>query len=545
MTNKADSGMGSIIINGHETALNGDPEKTLIEYADEMKVRVPNSCDRYGTCHECIVEIKEGQDALSARTSEEKFLRGDFRLACQCSVTKHDARIVAGTLKRGRPQILEGGTKLQVELAPMALRKGDRVFYGDEDIDQYRGAVYGIAADVGTTTVVMNLVNLETGEIVVRSAFENPQIFGGSDVMHRIRYDNEVGGHELHNLLSAYMNNAIDDMPVGREEIYEIVIAGNATMRDLLFDLDVQTIGEKPFKSRVQLEMEEGRRSTTALFTNAKDTGIRINPNGRAYGLPLIGCHVGADAAACLISSGIHRREEISLVIDIGTNTELILGNRFRILAASCPAGPAFEGGSLRCGMPGLEGAIETVSIEGGRINYDVIGGTAPQGICGSGLIDILAELLRTGKMDIMGRFTGEYREKPFPIVPEHDLYFHEHDVSVLAQAKAANYAGQKILMDRFGISRDDVHAYYLAGGFANYINPRNALAIGMILNVPEDRIVKIGNAAAEGATAVLLSRHARTELEETVNRIEHVELEMDPQFFDIFVEGCMFSTLE
>ncbi len=233
------------------------------------------------------------------------------------------------------------------------------------------------------------------------------------------------------------------------------------------------------------------------------------------------------------------------MVIDIGTNTELILGNKDRILAASCPAGPAFEGGSLRCGMPGLEGAIETIAIEGDRLKYEVIGDVEPQGICGSGLIDILAELHRTGKMDVMGRFTGDLREKPFPVVPKQELYFHEQDVSLLAQAKAANYAGQKILMSRMGITRDDVHTFYLAGGFANYINPANALAIGMILNVPEERIVKIGNAAAEGATAVLMSRSARTELEETVKRIEHVELEMDPQFFDIFVEGCLFGTLE
>jgi uncharacterized 2Fe-2S/4Fe-4S cluster protein (DUF4445 family) len=257
------------------------------------------------------------------------------------------------------------------------------------------------------------------------------------------------------------------------------------------------------------------------------------------YGLPLIGSHVGADAAACLLATGIADRREISVLMDIGTNTELIMGNRERIVAASCPAGPAFEGGGVLCGMPALDGAIERVAIaDDDEVCFEVIGNATPQGICGSGLVDLLSELRRTGRMNPQGRFLSGCDVFS---VREPDVTFTERDVNELAQAKGANVAGLRILADVFGIDLSEVERFYLAGGFAQHLDVRAAKRIGLIPPLDDSRIIRVGNAALEGAARVLLSRTARRELEAVVRRVEHIELETHPQFFDFFVEGCQF----
>jgi uncharacterized 2Fe-2S/4Fe-4S cluster protein (DUF4445 family) len=227
--------------------------------------------------------------------------------------------------------------------------------------------------------------------------------------------------------------------------------------------------------------------------------------------------------------------------MDIGTNTELIVGNRDRILAASCPAGPAFEGGAIACGMPGLEGAIETVVLEDdGTPRLGVIGGGEPQGICGSGLVDVMSELLRTGRMNELGRF--EFGEDRMVLDAENDIYFCESDVNELAQAKGANVAGLHVVFSNYGLRFEDIDVFYLAGGFGRRLNVAASRRIGLIPDLPDEKIVQVGNAAIEGASAALLSRKKRQELEDLVRRVEHCRLETHPQFFDFFVDGCQFK---
>jgi uncharacterized 2Fe-2S/4Fe-4S cluster protein (DUF4445 family) len=227
-------------------------------------------------------------------------------------------------------------------------------------------------------------------------------------------------------------------------------------------------------------------------------------------------------------------------MMDIGTNTELVVGNRDRILAASCPAGPAFEGGAIGHGMPGLEGAIEGAWIGAdGRVKLDVIGGGEPEGICGSGLIDILGELLRTERMNQLGRFADGM--KRFVLHEGNRIAIDEHDISSLAQAKGANVSGLHIVLNTLGRAFEDLRVFYLAGGFARHINLDAARRIGLIPDLPDAKLVKIGNASIEGAAIALRSVAKRRELEELVKRIEHVELETDPSFFGYFVEGCQF----
>ena len=520
--------------------------RSIFDYADSLSVRVPTSCGRTGECHECIVEIKHGMEGLSPPTDAEAFLRENYRLACQAEVVEVDTDLEFAVLRR-QPRILTHSVRREVEPDPLTTRRGDDVFYRDERIGPYRGRLYGLAVDIGTTTVVMNLVDLESGEVLHTASFENPQRFGGSDIMHRISYDGDEYRGELRQVMLSAVNFEIGDMARNlgfhRREIYEVVIVGNSTMRDIFFGLDVQPIGEKPYRSTTEAEMREGIRKTTALHSTAREMGLRVFPEARVYGGPLIGSHVGADVAADMLAVGIDEAEQVVMLVDVGTNTEVVLGNRHRLLAASCPAGPAFEGGQITYGMPGYDGAVESVRIDNGTVSCATIGDAPVQGICGSGLVDLLAELRRNEIMNELGAFDNGVGE--FVFAPEQRMSLSRADISALAQAKSANYSGQFIVLRSYGMPIDSVSSLYLAGGFANYVDVDNALSVGFIANVPPERIVKVGNAALEGATIMLLSGEMRSRSEELAAKVEHVELETTPDFFEIFVEGCMFKPME
>jgi uncharacterized 2Fe-2S/4Fe-4S cluster protein (DUF4445 family) len=316
----------------------------------------------------------------------------------------------------------------------------------------------------------------------------------------------------------------------------------NSTMRDLFFDLDVKPIGEMPYKSVTELAMLRGETDSTWITRRAYELGLFMHPQGRVVGAPLIASHVGGDVAADLVATDFGSQTGTSLLIDIGTNTEIVASDGARIVAASSPAGPAFEGGLLRFGMPGADGAIEAVHINDDSFGYQVIGGLEPEGICGSGLVDILAELRRVGWMAPEGRFADGRTD--FTVVPSKGITFSRSDASQLAQAKASNASGQRILLRRLGLDARDVDRIFLAGGFANAIDVENAIAIGFIAQVRPERVERVGNSALRGAAMLLLSRARREALSDLVGRIEHVELETEPDFFELFVDGCMFHPI-
>lgn len=516
---------------------------TLFDLADRRGLRIPSSCGRNGTCHECIVEVRPPLDALSPPTPAESFLKGSYRLACQAHTSSPGLDF--SPLAR-KPKILTESSAAGVELDPCLRRHSGHVYYEEEWIDEYRGHLYGAAMDLGTTTIVLEIVDLESGFVVYQSSFENPQRFGGSDVMHRISYDAGPFRGELHAAVIAALNRELKEacrtLAIARHEIYELVIVGNSTMRDLFFGLDVQPIGQRPYKSITELEFRAGSRPSTTLTEPAHKLGLWMHPKARVIGAPLISSHVGADTAADLAAIDAESHDGLFMLIDIGTNTEVVLGRAGRLLAASCPAGPAFEGGHVKFGMPGVEGAIESLRLVDGQWQYRVIGSAAPEGICGSGLIDLLAELRRHGQMTPMGVFPGRARE--LTIVPERGITLSRDDASNLAQAKAANVCGQQILLRHFGVRPRDIDRLYLAGGFANYIDVPNAIEIGFLAPVPENRIVRIGNASVAGARRLLCSRRRRRSIEAIAPTIEHIELETTPDFFDIFVEGCQFKPM-
>ena len=641
----------------NNTRLPLEAGKSLFDYADDLAVRVPTSCNRNGECHECIVEVRRGMDALEPLNDTEDFLRDNYRLACQARVVDIEADIEFNILRR-QPRILtesiapEEINKENIELDPLTVREGDNIIFkgptspfretkgaraseanfagyarnqapfgtkgaraqraGDARIiDRYRGRILGIAADIGTTTVAMNLVDLETGDILYTASFENPQRFGGSDVMHRISYDTGNYRGELKAVLISSINYEIGEMvralKIRRRHIVELVAVGNTTMRDILFGIDVEPIGQKPYKSHIEDDFRNGNRDTTALNAQAHELGIRINPNANVYSGPLIASHIGSDVAADLLTIAIDQQDEPVMLIDIGTNTEIIAGNKNQLHAASCPAGPAFEGGNVTYAMPGYNGAVERVTIpplsqsEGGarkrsdlagdagadesplprwkraRVRVTGPGGTPlspsergasersdasgvcpgrtggdtipllttignanPIGICGSGIIDLLAELRRHNIMNELGNFNDGSDE--FTFHHENRLTLSRADISALAQAKAANYCGQNIVLETTETTPTDYTRLYLAGGFANYINIQNAINIGFIPDIPPHRITKVGNASLQGATIMLTNATKRATIEDLATRITHIELETNPNFFDHFVEGCQFK---
>lgn len=524
------------------------PGRSLFEYAEEMGIQVPTSCRKNGKCKECVVEVSKGMDCLSPPVAAEAHLKGNFRLSCCCSITSESGVVHCHTMRRGEMRIERHAFKLPTgnrkwKLDPAVTRDGDRILLDGEEIDRSTGPIHGIAIDLGTTTVVLRLLNLETGEIIADSSFENPQRFGGTDVMARIQYDTDDGSRILQRTLVQYLGHAIEQLPVDPMSIYEVVIAGNSTMRDMFFRLSVYSIGQSPYQSVTELEMAEGKRTSTSLSLPAKRLGVPVHPKARIYGMPIVSGHVGADAAACMLAVDLAHEDRIVAIMDIGTNTELIIGNKDRILAASCPAGPAFEGGSISCGMAGLPGAIEKVFLDqSGEMRVSVIGDVPPEGICGSGMVDLLSVLLETKRINSLGRFeTGDHEivvdaSGPIPVT------FNESDINELAQAKGANVAGLRVVFDEYGLPFNKLELFYLAGGFGRHLGIAASKRIGLIPDINDSRIVQVGNASVEGACIALLSKARRDELETLIKKVTHCRLETHPNFFDYFVEGCQFT---
>ena len=538
-----------LTINGQTTE--ADPGRSLFDQAEAMGIDVPTSCRKQGKCKECMVEVVEGMDALSPMTEAERHLKGSFRLSCQTFVTAASGHVRCHTMRRGHLRIerqafgVPAGER-SIALDPAVRRDGDRILIDGVEVACSGGPIHGLAMDLGTTTVVVRLFDLETGELIADTSFENPQRFGGAEVMSRIAYDTSHPGRLLMRTLAGYLTHAIEKFPVEPLTIYEMVVVGNSTMRDLFFRQNVHSIGQTPYRSITEIEMAEGKRTATSLVQTGLQSLLPIHPSARVYGAPIISGHVGADAAACMLAVDLAHEERLIAIMDIGTNTELIVGNKHRILAASCPAGPAFEGGAIACGMPALDGAIEEVAIaDDGKFRVRVIGDVAPEGICGSGLVDFLSELLRTGRMNAQGRFEDDLHRIELTEGKDGNIYLLESDVNELAQAKGANVAGLYAVFSTYGINFEDIDVFYLAGGFGRHLNVDSSRRTGLVPSLAPETFVRAGNLAIEGATIALLSKTRRQELENLVRRVEHCRLESHPNFFDFFVEGCQFKPVE
>ena len=515
-------------------------EGTILDHARELGIELAAECGGRGQCRRCVVRVERGAEALAAKTTAElkADLSGAERLACQARVVAPaDIRVYA---KAGTPYtILVSSQHQAVDLVPLTYRRGESVVRrtpsGEEMLEPYRDGIYGLAIDVGTTTLVFEIVDLESGATLAALAQRNPQTAYGDDVISRIGYtrDHEGGLAELQTAVVNAINDALAQWEQHNQQVtdrvYEVTVVGNPTMRDIFFGVDVSSLGVIPFQPQ----------STEAIERSGSDLGFRLNEAARAYGGPLIGGHAGADAVADVLACGMHTRKQPSMVVDIGTNGEVIVGNREKMLAASCAAGGAYEGAAVSCGVGALQGAISKVALRDGHLSYETIGGKPPIGLCGSGLIDLLAELLRTELMTHAGKLATANRQ--FPVDGGAGLVLTQEDVNNLMVARAGLSLDQKALIERSGITTAEIEHVYLAGAFGNYVSTESAARIGLLPDV-QDRLVKLGNAALEGSRLMLLSRAKRREAEELARRIEYIRPNEDSDFFDALVDRMCFK---
>ena len=495
--------------------------QTILKIARDLNIPINAGCGGLGICGECKVKIEKGIEILNNRTKAEEKLKNDERLACQAVIEKDGVDLFVSVVRSGFiANILTHGKKRkEICLNPHVKRKDNKIFLGENEIDSYGDGIFGIAADVGTTTVVLHLIDLEKGNIVHTSAFENPQrILGGNNVISRIHFDEKLPGR-LQSLLISEINEEIKKMKVDSRSIYDFVIVGNSTMRDLFFGLDVQSIGKSPFKS-----ITETDEATVSLKTGASELNLDINKNAEVYGPPLIGSHVGADALAVALSCGLF--EDVGgnvMCIDIGTNGEVILRTDKGIMATSCAAGPALEP------MSAVPGAISRFKIENKKISFETIGNAKPIGICGSGIIDVLSELVKNNLINE----DGYLKDKKDFVIAE-NIKITQPDIkgeSGLLWSKAAISLGIKALLEEAGLTTSDLDKVCLAGSFGTYIDKENAKIIGLVPDISSDKIIQVGNAAALGASEMLLCLESRNLAESSANEIKHINLESIPDY--------------
>ncbi|MEA2075438.1 MAG: ASKHA domain-containing protein [Euryarchaeota archaeon] len=502
--------------------------RTILSYLQELGIDINASCGGEGKCGQCQVEVECAPGALSDKTDvENKFVHDDIhRLACQARILKTDEEHIYVQVQRRTYYVLESGEYKEIALEPFVHIEDERVFCESEDIGKYTGEIYGIALDIGTTTLAMYLIDLESGKVSSIISRENPQTKYGNNVISRIEFARK-GQDILEREIRATVNEMIATL-TNPGKVYEMVVVGNPVMRDLFFGYSVESLGKSPYEPL----------SVKQISKTAKELELEANPEARVYGLPLIGSFVGADALAVVLATEMYKSERMCMAIDIGTNTEIVLGNKDGLIATSCAAGPAFEGAGITCGIGGVSGAIKEVRIENGGVKYKTIDDAAPVGICGSGLIDALAELLDKKIINGRGKFYGA--EKEFKIAEGISLL--EKDIDQLNLAKTAVAVGIKVLLGRCGIALDEIDSVLLAGGFVNFTNTENAIRIGLLPDVEQEKVKKVGNAAIEGARQALISKTKREEAEAVAKRIEHVKLEEEENFMEIFVGELYFQ---
>ncbi|MEQ8333182.1 ASKHA domain-containing protein [Nisaea sp.] len=438
----------------------------------------------------------------------------------------------------------------------VALREGNRVVGVWPGL---REKIYGLAVDIGSTTMSGHLCDLATGTVLASAGTMNPQIRFGEDLMSRVSYVmmNPGGDEEMTRVVREAVNylatQTAAEIAAGSDEIVEMVFVGNPIMHHLMLGIDPTELGGAPFALTVD----------TAVELTAAELDLYLHPGARVYALPCIAGHVGADTAAVVLSETPYKRDEISLIVDVGTNAEIVLGNRDRLLACSSPTGPAFEGAQISSGQRAAPGAIERVRIDPETLEprFQIIGsdlwsdaegfsGAVEElginGICGSGIIEAIGEMFLAGMITTDGMIDGALAERTGRLFQDGRTFSYrisdtvsvtQGDVRAIQLAKAALYAGARLLMDRLGV--ESVDRVVLAGAFGSHIDPKYAMVLGMIPDCALENVVSVGNAAGTGARIALLNGQARKEIEWVVRTIEKVETAVEPRFQEHFV-GAM-----
>lgn len=589
---------------------------TVFNAANWAGLPIDSTCGGRGTCGKCKVRLLTGAEGVSE--ADHKYLspaelEAGWRLSCRSAVhgecvaevprlmtspkaallgygqhvlldpnvTKLHLQLPEPTLEDQRSDlarlvtVLRGeGYEVRVDpgvwrALPIILRASDfditAVIVGDELIaiepGDTTGWSYGLALDIGTTTVVGAIVNLKTGAVAAVKSTLNGQASFGADVISRASFTmtEPDGLGRLTERILDTINGLVEELSqmcaVRADQLYEAVAVGNATMLHLLLGIHPEPISVAPFIPAV----------AEAVTLPAATAGLKLHPQARLSTLPHMGAYVGADIVAGVLATGLARNKDgkMRLYIDVGTNGEIVLGSYRRALSTAAPAGPAFEGAQIRAGMRASDGAIEGVHIDADGVSLQVIGGAVrPVGICGSGLVDAVAELVKVGLVDISGKLlkTDDARAAGIPAAlinrlvtlpggvrafrlsdEDENILLTQPDIRALQFAKGAIAAGAEVLMAEMGVTAEDLDEVLLAGSFGSYINPASARAIGLVPWVPVERIVAVGNAAGEGAKISLLSFREREVANRLPDFIEYLELSGRSEFNDIFMDVLAF----
>ncbi len=602
------------------------PGVTVFDSASWNGIAIDSTCGGHGTCRKCKVQVlaRDGSAAPitshDTRTFTPDQLDGGWRLACLVrsatdavvAVPPLTTRPKAATVGVGRQVILRPGLQKRyleldeptladqrtdlvrvldamedlelscdlsvLRLLPKVLRAADfkvtAVIADEVLIDLEPGDTsktrYALAFDLGTTTVVATLLDLETGTPVAVSSMLNKQQPFGGDVISRISatmLDPETlprMQEAAQATLRELAGEVCEEAGVDPAHVYEVGLAGNATMNALVLGIDPEPIGVAPFVM------------TSAHFPDvtAADLGLKIHPRAHAFIFPSLGAYVGGDIVAGILATGMDRDKRTRLFIDVGTNCEIVLSDGDTLLSTAAPAGPAFEGGAIRCGMRAADGAIEVIKLRptlktgddpAKVVELGVIADAEPRGLCGSGLVDAVAELVRVKLLDSSGRFaTDELAKEIAPALadrltmigkervfvlyrptpgadPADCVVLTQRDVRELQFAKAAISTGWSLLLEELGLTHDDVQQVLLAGSFGSYLSPASAVRIGLVPTLPVTRIISAGNVAGEGAKMAVLSIRERAGAAALLKEVKYVELSDRPDFNDAFVDQLAF----
>jgi uncharacterized 2Fe-2S/4Fe-4S cluster protein (DUF4445 family) len=589
---------------------NGTP---VFDAASWNGIAIDSTCGAHGTCKKCKVRVLSGEVPVSPidpRAFSPDELRDGWRLACRAqaredlvievpplqtrpkaalagvgrhvilrpSVQKRHLALEEPTLEDQRPdlqRVLDAIEDLEPRASLDLLRTlggtlrtshfdVTAVVCDEELIDVEPGDTtarrFAIAFDLGTTTVVATLIDLETGQPAATSSMLNRQQPYGADVITRISAtmmdDRALDAlrERAHETMAELAREVCQEADVEPAEVYEITVCGNVTMMQLALGIDPEPLSMAPFVVATH----------TFPPARARDFGVEVHPRAPAFVFPSLGAYVGGDIVAGMLATGLPRDRRLRLFIDVGTNSEIALGSSERVLATAAPAGPAFEAAQIKCGMRAAEGAIEGVKIDGDDLALEVIGDTEAVGICGSGLVDAVAELVHAGLLDHSGRFIAdEDAAARFPALaprltkigaervfvldwrggedPGRSVYLSQRDVRELQFAKASIATGWQILMRELGVEPGEISQVLLAGSFGAYLTPLSAVRIGLVPNLALPRIVSAGNVAGEGAKIAALSLRERAEAEAILHEVEYVELSGRADFNDLFIDQLAF----
>jgi uncharacterized 2Fe-2S/4Fe-4S cluster protein (DUF4445 family) len=554
--------MAQVHFRSHDLRIDVETGSSLLDAARRGRIRLDAPCNGAGTCGKCKVRLDEAARDQARIVENGKLSDEDRRdgwvLLCTTLIEGDLALDLPVGAEHGL-KILEHGQQIDLPLAPWIGKRWQperaitQVLSGPDAIAEEPGDTtpwtYGLAVDIGSTTIVASLLDLGTGSRVGLASALNPQAHHAQDVLSRIKLGSTPEGlallsGEAIGEINRLIGDLVAEARIPRRRIYEAVIAGNTCMLHLAAGVDPEPLGRYPYTPTL----------TGDRHLSARALGLAIAKSGLVYVPPVVSGFVGADITAGMLSASLAEAEGVTLFVDIGTNGEMVLARDGRLQATSTAAGPAFEGMNIACGMRAARGAIERVSLEGGDVSAQTIGDAPPVGLCGSGLLDAVAELAVHGVIESSGRFTrtrdalppglrarfGERDGKPVFHLTE-KIYLSQSDIRQVQLAKGAVRAGIDVLLRRNGLAAVDVDRALIAGSFGYHLTVRSLVDVGLFPPEFDGKATYVGNTSQTGAEALLTHAPSREKLARLVRAVEAVELANDDAFTKVFVAAMAF----